>query len=67
MNRKLIIRMLGALLLIEAAAMIPALIISFLYRDGDSKALGLTILLIAPLGSALCFLPKYEIIPLSEK
>ena len=58
MNRKLIIRMLGALLLIEAAAMIPALIISFLYGDGDSKALGLTILLIAPLGSALCFLPK---------
>ena len=58
MNRKLIIRMLGALLLIEAAAMIPALIISFLYGEGDSKALGFTILLIAPLGSMMCFLPK---------
>ena len=55
MNRKLIVRMLGALLLIEAAAMLPALIISFLYRDGDSRALGLTILLIAPLGSAFVF------------
>ena len=28
MNRRLIIRMLGALLLIEAAAMVPALLIS---------------------------------------
>ena len=58
MNRKLIIRMLGALLLIEAAAMIPALIISFIFMDGDSKALCLSILLVAALGSILCFLPK---------
>ena len=39
MNRKLIVRMLGALLLIEAAAMIPALIIAFLYNDGDAPAI----------------------------
>ena len=58
MNRKLIIRMLGALLLIEAAAMIPALIISFIFMDGDSRALCLSILLVAALGSILCFLPK---------
>ena len=58
MNRKLIVRMLGALLLIESAAMIPALIISFIFRDGDSKALCYSILLIASLGSILCFLPK---------
>jgi trk system potassium uptake protein TrkH len=50
--------MLGALLLIESAAMIPALIISFIFRDGDSKALCYSILLIASLGSILCFLPK---------
>ena len=36
MNRKLIIRMLGALLLIEAAAMVPALIVSFLFGEGDT-------------------------------
>jgi len=58
MNRKLIVRMLGALLLIESAAMIPALIISFIFRDGDSKALCYSILLIVSLGSILCFLPK---------
>ena len=58
MNRKLIIRMLGALLLIEAVAMIPALIISFFFMDGDSKALCFSILLVAALGSILCFLPK---------
>ena len=58
MNRKLIVRMLGALLLIESAAMIPALIISFIFQDGDSKALCYSILLIASLGSILCFLPK---------
>ena len=51
MNRKLIIRMLGALLLIEAVAMLPALIISFIYQVGDSRALGFSFLLTAPLGS----------------
>ncbi len=60
MNRKLIIRMLGALLLIEAVAMLPALIISFIYQDGDSRALGFSFLLTAPLGSFMCFLPKNE-------
>lgn len=58
MNRKLIIRMLGALLLIEAVAMMPALIISFIFNDGDSRALALSIILIAPLGAIMCFLPK---------
>ena len=38
--------------------MIPALIISFVFRDGDSKALCYSILLIASLGSILYFLPK---------
>ena len=58
MNRKLIVRMLGALLLIEAAAMVPALIISFLFHDGDSAALGFSILIIAPLGLLMCYLPR---------
>ena len=31
MNRKLIIRMLGALLLIEAAAMLPSIIVAFVF------------------------------------
>ena len=56
MNRKLIIRMLGALMLIEAAAMLPALAIALLYGDGDAGALGLSIGIIAPVGGALCLL-----------
>ena len=45
MNRRLIIRMLGALLLIEAVAMAPALVIALLYGDGDASALGIGILI----------------------
>lgn len=60
MNRKLIVRMLGALLLIEAAAMIPALIIAFLYNDGDAPAIIKSLLIIASLGALLCFVPRME-------
>ena len=45
MNRRLIIRMLGALLLIEAAAMVPSLVIALIYGDGDTAALGYGILI----------------------
>ena len=58
MNRKLIIRVLGALLLVEAAAMIPALIVALCYQDGDAKSLALSILMIAPVGLALLLLPR---------
>ena len=60
MNRKLIIRMLGALLLIEAAAMIPALFISFIYRDGDSSALAFSILINVIAGLLLVLLTKKD-------
>ena len=45
MNRKLIIRILGAILSIEALAMIPAFLVSLYYRDGDTSALGYSFLL----------------------
>ena len=57
MNRRLIIRMLGALLLIEAVAMAPSLIISFIYHDGDSMAIAYGILINIAAGCALTFLP----------
>ena len=60
MNRKLIVKMLGALLLIEAAAMVPALIIAFIYGDGDAPALLYGILINLLIGSALGFLPKTD-------
>ena len=46
MNRKLIIRMLGALLLIEAAAMMPALAVSLVYREQDALQILFSILLV---------------------
>ena len=60
MNRRLIIRMLGALLLIEAAAMAPALVIALIYGDGDAKAIGYGILINIAAGCALTFLPGHE-------
>ena len=35
MNRKLIVRILGAILAIEGLAMIPAFLVSLIYRDGN--------------------------------
>ena len=58
MNRKLIVRVLGALILIEATAMIPALIIALLFQDGDAGAIALSILVTACAGSGMCFLLK---------
>ena len=60
MNRRLIIRMLGALLLIEAAAMIPALLVAFYYGDGDASSLVYGILINAAAGSAMSFIPRKE-------
>ena len=39
MNKRLVLRLLGAILLIEALAMAPSLAISLLYGDGDALAL----------------------------
>ena len=39
MNRKLILRLLGAMLSIVALAMIPALILALIFRDGDAPVL----------------------------
>ena len=61
MNRKLIVRTLGALLLIEAVAMFPALIVSFIYRDGDSPALLESMLIVSVVGGIMFLLPKPDI------
>lgn len=58
MNRKLIIRMLGTLLLIEAAAMIPSLFIALIYRDGDAFPIFESILIVAVFGTGMCFIPR---------
>jgi len=41
MNRKLIIRLLGAILCIESFAMIPSFLLALYFQDGDAQVLGL--------------------------
>ena len=36
MNKKLIVRLLGAVLMIEAVALLPSFFVSLYYQDGDS-------------------------------
>ena len=58
MNRKLIVRILGAILGIESLAMIPAFLVSLYYRDGDTAALGCSIILTFAAGSLMFLIPK---------
>ena len=57
MNRRLIIRVLGAILLVEAAAMLPALLVSLVYNDGDTAVLGLSVLIVSFIGTLMLMLP----------
>lgn len=57
MNRRLIIRVLGAILLVEAAAMLPALLVSLIYNDGDASVMGLSILIVSFIGTLMLMLP----------
>lgn len=50
MNKKLVCRLLGAILLIEALAMLPSLAVSLVYGDGDVPAFLYTIALLTALG-----------------
>ena len=53
MSRKLIFRLIGSMLLVEALAMIPALIIALIYRDGDAPALAISIALLLLIGGPM--------------
>lgn len=50
--------MLGALLLIEAAAMLPSLAIALIYQDGDAIPILKSILIVSAFGAFMCFLIK---------
>lgn len=50
MNRRLVLRLLGAILLIEALAMAPSLVIALIYGDGDAAALAVTMAILCALG-----------------
>ncbi|MCI6377476.1 MAG: TrkH family potassium uptake protein [Clostridiales bacterium] len=50
MNRRLVVHLLGAILLIEGLAMVPSCLIALGHGDGDVYAFLITILLLAALG-----------------
>lgn len=59
MNKRLVIKILGIILLIEACAMAPSYVIALIYHDaGDAPALLYTIAILAFVGFVLCFFAK---------
>lgn len=60
MNVKLLLHLLGAILLVEAAAMVPSLLIAFGYGDGDAAAFIITILLLLIIGLPLRLFVKTD-------
>ncbi len=56
MNRKLIVRVQGAILMIESAAMIPSILASLYFRDGDFPVLALCFLALLVTGLLLWFM-----------
>ena len=51
MNKRLVVKLLGRLLLMEAALMLPALLISLILGQGDSMAFVYAILITAAAGA----------------
>ncbi|MBQ9265066.1 MAG: TrkH family potassium uptake protein [Clostridia bacterium] len=58
MNYKLVFRLMGRLLLMEAALMVPSLMVALIFRQGDALAFVYTILLTAACGALPGFLLK---------
>jgi len=56
MNYRLVFNILGKVMLLEAALMIPSLIVSIIYGDGDTLAFLVTIPILALLGMAITFI-----------
>lgn len=58
MNTRLVIRLQGSILLIEAAAMLPSLLVALVYGDGDAMAFVQTIALILLIALPMHFLAR---------
>lgn len=57
MNYKLVFRVLGLILRVEAALMLPATVMAFATGDGDGKAFLFSVLITFLIGQSLCLLP----------
>ena len=58
MNRRLIIRLLGAILLIEAAAMLPSAMIAAYYQEPCVRALSLSLVITGVCGALMHYIPR---------
>ena len=58
MNRRLILRLLGSILMIEAASMLPSLAVALVYGDGDASAFACTIGLLLLFGLPMRYLSR---------
>ena len=56
MNKRIVFRLLGALMLIEAVAMLPSLLVSAICNDGDWLALVIPTLILGVIGAPLYLL-----------
>ena len=61
MNYKLVFRLMGRLLLMEAALMLPSLAVSLIFRQGDTLAFLEAIAITATIGVLLSFLSLIHI------
>ncbi|MCM1124999.1 MAG: TrkH family potassium uptake protein [Lachnospiraceae bacterium] len=60
MNKRKIISVLGKIIVTEVLLMIPSLLVSLLYRDGDAGAFLITILAAGALGLVCCFVKQSD-------
>ena len=58
MNARLVIRILGSIELVEAASFIPSIIVSLIYKDGDTWALVITMAIVLAVSLPMFFLSK---------
>ena len=58
MNYRMILKSLGSVLCVEAVCMVPSLLVSVVYRQGDTTALLVSIIILALVGLGLrCIKP----------
>lgn len=60
MNKRKIISVLGKIILTEALLMIPALIVSLIYQDGDAVALLVAVLIAGAIGGLCCLVKQSD-------
>ena len=58
MNKRKIISVLGKIILTEVLLMIPALLVSFIYQDGDAGVFLITMIGSGILGGACCLVKQ---------